>query len=442
MGINPATECAGGDKEGICWVPASQHPVTGHRSHAGLGHYADVLPRANYDLLVKHQAVRVVYCNGTQSGPPRVEVRSLVDDQLFKVKVTAEVILSAGAFHTPTVLQRSGMGPAAFLSSAGIPLVLDLPGVGSNFQDHSGPPVSWNYTTPYDFFPLPSDMVNNATFKASAIAAFDETPAQGPYTLAGGNTAIYVSLPHLTPDFTTITAQIRQMALSSTAAASHLPADLRTIPSIVAGYQAQLVALANLLDNPSSPSLESPWATSQVPAHTAWSFLLHPLSRGTVRLDPSSPLSQPILDYRSASNPIDMDLHVAHIRYLRQLLATPTMQAHGASEIGPGAAVAADDEALKEYIRSKSYLSFMHPCCTAAMMPENKGGVVGPDLKVHGAKGLRVADMSVMPLVPAAHLSATAYAVGEKVSFLVLFPLFFSRVDDGLTCGRRRRILL
>jgi choline dehydrogenase-like flavoprotein len=442
MGINPATECAGGDKEGICWVPASQHPVTGHRSHAGLGHYADVLPRANYDLLVKHQAVRVVYCNGTQSGPPRVEVRSLVDDQLFKVNVTAEVILSAGAFHTPTVLQRSGMGPAAFLSSAGIPLVLDLPGVGSNFQDHSGPPVSWNYTIPYDFFPLPSDMVNNATFKASAIAAFDETPAQGPYTLAGGNTAIYVSLPHLTPDFTTITAQIRQMALSSTAAASHLPADLRTIPSIVAGYQAQLLALANLLDNPSSPSLESPWATAEVPAHTAWSFLLHPLSRGTVRLDPSSPLSQPILDFRSASNPIDMDRHVAHIRYLRQLLATPTMQAHGASEIGPGAAVAADDEALKEYIRSKSYLSFMHPCCTAAMMPENKGGVVGPDLKVHGAKGLRVADMSVMPLVPAAHLSATAYAVGEKVSFLVLFPLFFSRVDDGLTCGRRRRILL
>jgi choline dehydrogenase-like flavoprotein len=58
----------------------------------------------------------------------------------------------------------------------------------------------------------------------------------------------------------------------------------------------------------------------------------------------------------------------------------------------------------------------MHPCCTAAMMPKPKGGVVDKDLKVHGAKGLRVVDMSVLPLVPAAHLSATAYAVGEKVS--------------------------
>jgi choline dehydrogenase len=60
--------------------------------------------------------------------------------------------------------------------------------------------------------------------------------------------------------------------------------------------------------------------------------------------------------------------------------------------------------------------SFMHPCCTAAMMPKSKGGVVGPDLKVHGADGLRIVDMSVLPLLPSSHLSATAYAVAEKVS--------------------------
>jgi choline dehydrogenase len=51
------------------------------------------------------------------------------------------------------------------------------------------------------------------------------------------------------------------------------------------------------------------------------------------------------------------------------------------------------------------------------MLPKNKGGVVGPDLKVHGASGLRVMDISVVHLLPSAHLSALAYAVGEKVSF-------------------------
>ncbi|KAH6640238.1 hypothetical protein F5144DRAFT_639764 [Chaetomium tenue] len=392
MGISTPQDCAGGDKEGVCWVPTSQHPVTARRSHAGLGHYADVLPRANYDLLVQHQVVRVVYPNGPDAGPPLVEARSLADGHLFNVTVDGEVIVSAGALHTPTVLQRSGIGPAAFLASAGIPLTLDLPGVGSNLQDHSGPPVTWNYTQPYDdFFPLPTEMTTNATFKNDAIAGFDEAPARGPYTLAGGNSAIFVSLPHVTPNHATITAQIRAM----------------------------LLAIANLLDNPDAPSLETPWATGQAPG-TAWSFLLHPLSRGTVRLDLTNPLEQPILDYRAGTNPVDAVVQLAQVRYLRGLLDTPTMQARGAVEIAPGAAVAGDDAALEQYVRTKSTLSFMHPCCTAAMLPKSRGGVVGPKLKVHGAKGLRVVDMSVMPILPAAHLSATAYAVGEKAADIII----------------------
>ncbi|KAK3897946.1 GMC oxidoreductase [Staphylotrichum tortipilum] len=418
IGIKPAKECAGGNKEGICWVPASQHPVTAKRSHAGLGHYADVQPRANYDLLLKHQVVRVVYRNGPKSGPPLVEVKSLADGHLFNVTVTGEVVVSAGALHTPTVLQRSGIGPASVLSAAGIPLVLDLPGVGSNFQDHSGPPVTWTYTKPYTFFPLPSDMVTNATFKAETTAAFAETPARGPYTLAGGNSAIYVSLPHTTPSYQSIIAKIRQMATSG-ASTAFLPPDIRSDPTMAAGYASQLLALATLLSNPAAPSLETPWATAESPG-TAWSFLLHPLSRGTVRLDSADHLAQPILDYRAGTNPVDFDLHLAHVRYLRKLLETPTLKGYGAVEVAPGSEVAGDDDALRAYVKQSSTLSFMHPCCTAAMMPREKGGVVGTELKVHGAEGLRVADMSVMPLVPGTHLSATAYAVGEKAADIII----------------------
>ncbi|KAK5659751.1 hypothetical protein OQA88_962 [Cercophora sp. LCS_1] len=420
IGIKPVKECANGDKEGICWVPASQHPVTAQRSHAGLGHYANVLPRANYDLLVKHQAVRVVYANGLKKGPPSVEVKSLDSGVSFNVSVKAEVIISAGSFHTPTILQRSGIGPASFLASAGIPLVLDLPGVGSNLQDHSGPPVTWNHTAPYNFYPLPSQMATNASFKADATAAFAQTPAAGPYTLAGGNSAIYVSLPNVTPNYRAITNTIRQMANNGSASA-YLPPDIRTDPTIIAGYKAQLLAIASLLDNPKSPSLETPWATSEFPiGTTAWSFLLHPLSRGTVRLDLADHLAQPILDYRAGSNPVDLQVHLAQVRYLRRLFDTPTFQAQGFVETGPGAAVAGSDAALGDYVKTNSFLSFMHPCCTAAMMDKQKGGVVGRDLKVHGAKGLRVVDMSVLPFLPGAHLSATAYAVGEKAAEIII----------------------
>ena len=367
----------------------------------------------------------MVYPDGPDAGPPLVEARSLADGHLFNVTADGEVIISAGALHTPTVLQRSGIGAASFLASAGIPLTLDLPGVGANLQDHSGPPVSWNYTQPYNFYPLPTEMTANATFKADATAGFDETPARGPYTLAGGNSAIFVSLPHVTANnHTLITDRIRAMVADGSAA-SHLPADLRTLPAMVAGYNAQLLAIANLLDNPAAPSLETPWATGQAPG-TAWSFLLHPLSRGTVRLDLASPLEKPILDYRAGSNPVDAAVQLAQVRYLRGLLDTPTMVARGAVEVAPGAGVAGDDAALEQYVRTKSTLSFMHPCCTAAMLPKSRGGVVGPGLKVHGAKGLRVVDMSVMPILPAAHLSATAYAVGEKVSFYFFCFLFLA----------------
>lgn len=148
--MKQTAECAGGNKDGLCWVPGSNHPVTFARSHAGLGHYEAVnTTRPNYDLIVKHQVTRVVYPNGNPNdGPPLVEVKSLVDGHLFNVTVDAEVILSAGALSTPAILQRSGIGPANFLSTAGIPLVRDLPGVGSNLQDHSGPGIELNCESP------------------------------------------------------------------------------------------------------------------------------------------------------------------------------------------------------------------------------------------------------------------------------------------------------
>ena len=150
MGIRTKQECADGDKAGLCWVPISQHPVTALRSHAGLGHYSLINPaRANYDLLVHHQVTRVVYPDGKPSSgaPPLVEVRSLDNNTLVNLTATAEVIISTGSLHTPTLLYRSGIGPASYLRSVGIPVVLDLPGVGSNFQDHSGPGIAWNCKT-------------------------------------------------------------------------------------------------------------------------------------------------------------------------------------------------------------------------------------------------------------------------------------------------------
>lgn len=264
-------------------------------------------------------------------------------------------------------------------------------------------------TTPGNFSPQPSDMEDPA-FAATALAEFNETPARGPYTIAGSSTAIFLPLANITGDYQSIADSIRAMVADGSAA-SYLPADYRADPAMIRGYEKQLSVLADLSENPDAPSMETPFATGT----SIHAISLHPLSRGTVRLNTGSPLSQPIIDYRTGSNPVDFDIYLAHIKFLRRLFNTTTMQQFGAVEVTPGAG-AQSDEAVVDYIKDDLTFSFMHPCCTSAMMPADDGGVVGTDLRVHGAAGLRVVDMGVLPILPSAHLSATAYAVGEKVS--------------------------
>jgi len=72
-------------------------------------------------------------------------------------------------------------------------------------------------------------------------------------------------------------------------------------------------------------------------------------------------------------------------------------------------------EELKRHVRATTYPTSFHPAGTASMMPRRLGGVVGSDLRVYGVEGLSVVDASIMPLIPASHMSATVYAVAEKV---------------------------
>lgn len=146
LGAPEVNECSDGDKNGVCWVPTSADPITFRRSHSGIGHYAEVEgKRPNYHLLLRHQAIRVIYEDECSENyrPPSVEVRDLSEDTTFIVTARREVIISAGVFHTPTILQRSGIGPSSVLTRLGIETIVDLPGVGSNLQDHSGPGLEW-----------------------------------------------------------------------------------------------------------------------------------------------------------------------------------------------------------------------------------------------------------------------------------------------------------
>ncbi|KAK0633943.1 hypothetical protein B0T14DRAFT_561479 [Immersiella caudata] len=104
------------------------------------------------------------------------------------------------------------------------------------------------------------------------------------------------------------------------------------------------------------------------------------------------PESREHIEYRALPNPLDLEINLALVRYFRCMFNTPTLQALGPLQTQPGLAVCDDEEKLKTWIRETIWMSCMHGCSTAVMMPKAKGGVVGLELKVHGASGHRVVD--------------------------------------------------
>jgi choline dehydrogenase len=389
------------------------------RSHSGLGHYENIINgRSNYDLLVMHKVQRVVYKAGSDlTSAPRVEVLSVASNASSNASSTiiarGEVIISAGSIHTPQILQRSGIGPPAILKPAGIETLVNLPGVGANFHDHPSIFIG----TRANLTSVPglsqSSLRSNETFRKEAEAQYALRPAQGPYTMVGSSTAVYVGLPNITVNYSAIAKEVlRQVEDGSFA--RFLPAG--STKEQEAGYAAQLRVLAAEFTDWRSPVLESIVAGGG-PAGSG--YLLKPLSRGTVHINASDPEGEPVINYGTLSNPLDVTILSSFVGFLRAYLNTPTMVALGARETFPGTNVTTSAE-LDEYVRRSAGGSFAHPCCTAAMMPRGKGGVVGPDLKVHGTTALRVVDASIFPLVPGTHTSSTVYAIAEKAADIII----------------------
>lgn len=147
-----------------------------------------------------------------------------------------------------------------------------------------------------------------------------------------------------------------------------------------------------------------------------WVFNIHPLSRGTVHLDPTDPNGEPLVDYRMLSNPVDLRVAVALFKGIRSYYASQgAMKRLTPVETKPGANVTSDAE-IESFLKGTLDPSQYHPVGTCPMMPLEMGGVVDETLRVYGVEGLSVVDASMMPLIVGATTQSTVYAVAEKVS--------------------------
>jgi choline dehydrogenase len=250
-----------------------------------------------------------------------------------------------------------------------------------------------------------NSLVSNATYDAEQRKLYD-IDKKGAYTLTR-TLSTNLALPPLqntTKAYKDIVKTARdQDALESL----HLGTD----STVVAGYRAQREEILKQLEGPNTPVGMIHWGTS----NSVTLYFQKPLSRGEVIISSTDPLSPPSIDFRSVTDPIDLDVAVALFLKNREIMAAPAMKALGSIERAPFGDGITDKDTLKRIIRDNLVPSTAHECCTAAMMPREMGGVLDPEMKVYGVQQLRVIDTSYWPVVLTAAPTGTMYATGEKV---------------------------
>ncbi|PVG01348.1 alcohol oxidase [Serendipita vermifera] len=273
-------------------------------------------------------------------------------ESLQTVKVKLEVIVAAGSQHTPQLLLLSGIGDKSFL----------------------GP-----------------NNVKNATWLAE----------QRVWTMSWANSAAFLPFQEFTNRTNEFVSAIQQQN-----PAEFLP---NTHPTLIAGVKEQLRLVLRGVRDKNIAFAEYPNGASPAMALV----VLKPFSRGSVLIISTDPFADPVVDFGVYNNPVDLEVALEMLKSWRRLLTMPSWAALGTFEFSPGINMTSHDD-LVAYIRGASTPTIGHPCCTAAMMPKNLGGVVGSDLKVYEVNGLSIGDASIIPVIPSTHLVSTVYAVAEK----------------------------
>ncbi|KAI5867721.1 putative GMC oxidoreductase [Durotheca rogersii] len=397
---------SGAGRAGVYWFPTFMDPNRVQRSYARTGHY-DEINRTNHEVITESHVTKILLEDGAATG---VVFRQTIGNvtQLTTVKATREVIVSAGAVHSPQLLQRSGIGPRKLLEAAGINTTVDLPGVGQNFQDH---PMMFmqiilgNFTV----HPSPTDMFGNRNFIewAQEVWRVNKT---GPYSMGIGNAAAWLGMPVISPDrFESIATK-----LETQDHAAQLPPD--TDPTVIAGYSAQMKDMAASIRS-SNTAFYNHVLTGAGSSGTLVD--LHPLSRGTVNINTTDPFgAEPVVDYRALSNGVDVDILVEMLRFTRRYFFETRLREYAPRQVQPPDSVDAPADLAGFLARNLSPSEF-HPAGTCAMLPRALGGVVDEGLRVYGVRRLRVVDASVMSVLPGANTCQTVYAIAEKAADLI-----------------------
>lgn len=345
-----------GSQEGFGLYQVTQKD--GMRASAAGAYLHPALERSNVTIQGESLVHNLIIEDGQATG-----VRFESGGEVHEAHASREVILSAGAIGSPQILMLSGIGASDDLEALGISVVKDLPGVGQNLQDHAMVPVAYECTQP-----------------VTLIGA--ETPEQAELFAEGKGL---------------LTSNIGE-------AGGFLQLDPEAEAPELQFHFAPNYFVADGAGNP--------------PGHgfTLMPGIVGTKSVGSLRLTSADPRAKPAIDPAILKDNHDLEVMVEGIKIARNVLNAPAMAEYRGAEYLPGEAVQTDDQ-IRDYIRQNTQTIY-HPVGTCKMGSGDRA-VVDSRLRVHGIKGLRVADASIMPQIINGNTNAVCFVIGEKCADLI-----------------------
>lgn len=363
VGIPPNDDFNGAAQEGAGYYQATTR--NGRRSSTATGFLRPAEHRPNLTVVTGALATRVLF-EATQAAGVEYRQRGVVR----QARAAREVLLAAGAFNSPQLLQLSGVASRELLAAHGIPVVAELPAVGEDLQDHFYVRTIWRCTRPITF----NDDMTSWRRKIG-IGLKYLLARRGPLTVSAGYAGAFA----------------------------------RTRPEL------------------SRPDVQFYFINFSLPkmgerlhpfsAFTCSMCPLQPQARGSVRIRSADPGEAPAIRYNFLSTEHDRNTAVAGLRLLRRLVRSPAMRPYVAAEELPGERVQSDADWLG-YCREAGGTVY-HPVATCRMGADARA-VTDARLRVRGITGVRVVDASIMPAVVSGNINAAVIAVAEKGADLVL----------------------
>jgi len=369
-GVPRSGDFTNSDEESVGYFEVNQK--AGFRWNASKAFLRPVKDRRNLTIWTEAEVDRLLI-EPNPNGLPRCSgvvlqrgVRSAT------VKAAREVILSAGAIGSPQILQLSGIGPGALLSSHNIDVVLDLPGVGENLQDH---------------------LQIRAVFKVEGVKTLNVLASS---LFGKAKIGLEYALRRSGP-----------MSMSPSQLGAFTRSDAsRAHPNLE--YHVQPLSL---------DAFGEPLHT--VPAFTASVCNLNPTSRGSVRIRSARRGEAPAIAPNYLSTDEDRAIAADSIRQIRTIVAQPALARYKPVEWKPGIAFQTDAELAK--LAGDIASTIFHPVGTTRMgRDDDPLAVVDSRLRVRGIAGLRVVDAGVMPTITSGNTSAPTMMIAEKAARLIL----------------------